>query len=579
MRRPCALVVAALALTVLPLAARADSPPDPLRLIPMQADLVLKVESPRGLVDAVTAIGPLRQLVQFGAVQELLSSTNVRRARQLIAYYEKELGAAWPELLDRLTGGGIALATKFEGGKDAPVLLVIQGRDAAFTARAFKIVLGVVEQELARQDAKERPTKDSYRDTELIHFGPKLHVALAGAAVLVANKPAAIHLALDLYLDHGDASLATAPGPAEAKKLLPADPLVWMWVNLVPAQQSPMGKEIFALPKGDPAQLVLFGSLLDVIGHSPFLALGVHRAGAEWRATVRMPRGRDATPDGLSLQLAPDGQAGCLPLLEPANVLYSSSFYLDLGKLWNEREKLLKEQPRKQLDKAEQNVGRFLAGRKLSELLNQSGTYYRFVAVAQPKSGYAKFPDQAIPAFAVTSTMRDPAFGQAMEAILRVTALLTGSKAKLKLTEETMDGVKLVGYRFPEDGTLDGDTTDVRFNFSPCFATVGDSFFAASTIELGRDMIAALKRPASAAGEPTVANRSRLYAAGGAGLLTMFEHQLLTQTILNRAVSVEEAKREVKALTDWLRGLGDLRIQADYRPHEFRFDIDWKPKD
>ena len=48
--------------------------------------------------------------------------------------------------------------------------------------------------------------------------------------------------------------------------------------------------------------------------------------------------------------------------------------------------------------------------------------------------------------------MRDPGFGQAMDGLLRAVALFAGVQFKLKLVEETVDGVTLVGYRFPEDG-------------------------------------------------------------------------------------------------------------------------------
>src|SRR4051812_27635495 len=243
-------------------------------------------------------------------------------------------------------------------------------------------------------------------------------------------------------------------------------------------------------------------------------------------STFRMPKGRDATPEGHALHLAPADKPGCPPPLEPANTLYSTSFYLDVGKFWTDREKLLAENSRRGLDQAEKNLGRFLAGRKLSELLTQAGPYHRFVAAAQEKSGYAKHPNQIIPAFAYNVSMRDPGFGQAMDGLLRAAALIAGSQAKLKLVEETIDGVTLVGYRFPEDGSLPGDVNNIRFNFSPCFAAVGDQFFAASTIELGRELIKQLKQPAKDVPASDVADKSRLSAAGGAALLKAFEDQL-----------------------------------------------------
>jgi hypothetical protein len=556
-------------------AAAASESPNPLRLIPIDTDVTLRIE-PRQLADAVQSVPALRQLMEFDVVREGLASTNAKRFFAFVNYYEKKLGAPWPELLEQLAGGGIVVATRFTRDNSAPALMVVQSKDAALLKKAVGLVHGVIEQELARQDATQKPTTETHRGIEVTKVGEAFY-AVADSALLVSNKAEAIHRAIDLHLDGSGSSLANVSGPADAAKLLPANPLISMWVNLKPAHESAEGKEIFKQPKSDLGQTLFFGGLIDVIGKSPFVALGVHRTPDGFTATVRMPAGRDATPEGAALHLAPTNQPGSLPLLEPANVLYSSSFYLDLGALWEQREKILTEGARKQLDKAEKQVGRFLAGRKLSELLTQSGPYHRIVVAAQTDSGYSKEPGIAIPAFAVTSTMRSPDFGQALNAILRTVAFLAGTQAKLKLVEETIDGVKLVGYRFPESGSLPSDTQNLRFAFSPCFASVGDHFFAASTIELGREMIGLLNKP-MAMTPTSLADQSRIYAEGGAIIAKMFEDQQITQVILDRAISPAEAKKEVQMGINWLRGLGVLKFETDYRPNEFRFDVKWETK-
>jgi hypothetical protein len=353
--------------------------------------------------------------------------------------------------------------------------------------------------------------------------------------------------------------------------------LASLWIDLKKAHESPEGKELFKRPKSDIAQLILFGGLLDVIAQSPFVAAGLYRTSDGFSAAVRMPAGRDATPDGRGLHLAPADAAGSLPPLEPANVLYSSSFYLDLAALWNDRDAILSESARKQVDQAEKRAGRFLAGRKFSEVLTKSGPYHRFVVAAQTKSGYSKTPGQLIPSFAFASSMRDPEFGQTMNAILRAVAFIGGTQAKLKIVEETIDGVKLVGYRFPENGTLANDPQGLRFAFSPCFASVGDQFFVASTLELGLEMIGLLKNSSpTTSPATTLAAQSRAFAAGGATLATIFEDQQITQTILERGIAVDDAVKEVKAVVDWLRRLGVVRLESDYQPKEFRFDIRWE---
>src|SRR5207253_640669 len=149
----------------------------------------------------------------------------------------------------------------------------------------------------------------------------------------------------------------------------------------------------------------------------------------------------------------------------------------------------------------------------------------------------------------------NPDYASAMNAILRTTAIVAGTQAKLKYKEETIGDVKLVTYRFAEDAPLANDTNNIRFSFSPCFAKVGNQFFVASTVELGREMIGLLQKTEAAAGAKTT--QMRAYAAGGATLLKAFEDQILTQTILDRATTVDEAKKESARLVDWVRNLGN----------------------
>jgi hypothetical protein len=159
--------------------------------------------------------------------------------------------------------------------------------------------------------------------------------------------------------------------------------------------------------------------------------------------------------------------------------------------------------------------------------------------------------------------------------LLRAVALFAGAQAKLKLVEETVDGVMLVGYRFPEDGALAGDVNNIRFTFSPCFAAVGDQFFAASTIEFGREMIRTLKHADTNLPANSTAGASRLSAAGGAALLKKFEYQLLTQAALDRSATLDEVRPEVEKFVNWVDRLGSLDVSSEYLPHEFRFEVKW----
>jgi hypothetical protein len=358
----------------------------------------------------------------------------------------------------------------------------------------------------------------------------------------------------------------------EARKALPAEPLAWAWLNLETVRQAPQAKEIFARPSNQPILTVPFNGYLDVLGRSPYLAAGFYRRSDGFLTTLRLPRGREGMPAEVATHVPPPGEPGSRPLLEPKGVLYSTSYYLDVAKFWELRDKLFNEQLTKSFEEFDKNSGRFLAGLQFSKLLSQVGPYQRIVVAHQPRPGYKVVPKQSIPAFAVVVEQRDPDFGKAVEAAVRGAALLAGTQFKVKLVEEKHGDVTLVGYRFPEDVKQPQDVNDLRFNFSPCLFAVGNQFVLCSTLELGHELIDLLKKETEGDGHLATV-RTQLYAAGGAELLKAFEKQILTQTILDQAIPAEAAARQVNAFIELVRQLGVLRYDVAFGAKEFRFDL------
>ena len=567
-------VLAGLVLFAFATAAPAADPPDPLRLVPDQADLFVKVEQPRTLIESVTGLDVFKQLQTLDVYNEFLDSTNYRRFTQLVAYFERQLGARWPDALDRLAGGGAVLAVKF--GDPAPVLLVVQGKDEALVQKFAKLGLEVIEQELARQEVKESFTKCAHRQIDTYRIGKDFHGAVAGAALLLSNSEKGLHAALDQHLDGGKESLAGAPAVAEARKLLPPEPLAWGWLNLEAVRRLPQVGEVFKRPSDLAIFTWLpFGGQLDVAARSPFLCAGLYREKDGFALRFRLPRGRDGMAPELAMHVPLGAPLGSRPLLEPKGVIYSHSFYLDLAAFWEHKGKYLNEQQVKDLEEFDKNSGRFLAGARLSQLFAQAGAYHRLVVAAQSKPGYKTAPKIALPAFAYVVEMREPdAFAKSMDTVLRGAALLVGTPFKLKLVEEKHGGRTIVGYRFPEDVPLKQDENDLRFNFSPCFVRVGDQFLISSTTELAHELIDLLEKEAEGGKKGSASSgRIRVYAEGGVQLLKAFEDQLVTQAVLGQAIPVEEARKQVQALADLVRQLGVLQVESHYGAKEYRFDL------
>jgi hypothetical protein len=553
---------------------RAGSPQTPQRLVPERADLVLEVPDPHRLVETIIHLDLPRRLEYFAGFREFLDSTPRRRALQLVAYIEKQLGAPWPQLLDRLAGNGALMALQF-GPEPVPVLFVVQGTDERLTDKFFRLGLDVLEGELARQEGGDRLSRGEYHGLGTAHAGPQVWLGQAGAALLVANSEKVLHEALDRHLGRQKKSLVGNKLVEESRQLLPPGPLARVWVSLDAAHKNEEAKKTYTVPRDDPGSTVSIGTYLDLVGRSPYVCAGLYPEDRGALLTVRMPRGRDGMGNDSLLHLPPAGQVGSRPLLEPRGVLYSSSDYLDFARIWTDRTRLFNDKQVKSLEEFDKTTGKFLLGNRMSKLLTQLAPYYRFVATHQPRQTYKKKPETGIPAFALVAELRQPEkFGPTAEAILRGAAFLAGLKVKMKSFEEKRAGCKIVGWRFPEDAAQPGDEKNFRFNFSPCFACVGNQFVVSSTIELGRDLVDVLQEESRGkAGSSPRPDHSRVYAEGVAELLEAFRDRLLVQTVLDQAATPGEAREQVRAFIELVRGLGVLDLSSHYGAKEFHYDV------
>ena len=570
-------------LIILPVSAvQAGDTPDPLRLVPAEADLLLRIDSPSKLLDTLTHHDLILEFLKLDAVREAYDNTNFRRFYQFVAYYEKQLGASHPELLDRLAGGGVVIASKL-GMDPAPALLIMQAKDEALLKKFFKLSTELLQQELTRENPAAKLEKGNAGGVEVYHLGKDLYFAVAGSALLVSNHEKTMEKGIELHL-HGDKnSLLKNRSVADARKLLEPNPLVWLWLNMDTVHKAPQAKEVFTLPRNDVNLTVLFGGLLDVAQRSSFLSAGLHQKENGFVASVRMPAGKDGMPAALAVHVPLSSQVGSRPLLEPKGVLYSNSFYLDLSQFWEKRDKLFNANQVKQFEEADKTTRPFLPGTSLTKLFAMTGQYFRFVAAHQPNFGYSvqlgkngKGPVvQNVPAFGLVIELRESeTFAKRMEAILRSAAFLAGTLYKIKSTEEQHGSYKIIGYRFVPDPKNKIDIDDYRFNFSPCFVTVGNQFLACSTIELGREMVDLLDKEAKEkpAGSPA-ANRSQFYSSGAVQLLEANKDRLFTQTMLDQAAAPAKANEQVRKVLELLARLGVGKIEETYGPRDFRLEI------
>jgi hypothetical protein len=581
LRRGSMLAAAVALLT--PLAARADDSSDPLRLVPSSADLIVKVEHPRAIADLAVKLAGTPELAGFRGYRDYFESTNYRLFRQLVSHFERELGSDWPDLIDELAGGGIVLAVKFEKKAPAPTLVVVQGRDAKLMAKFFHKLLDVGNRELARQGLHDGYSKETYRGVETYRYGEDLHAAVLGAAIVYSNLPAALHAAIDLHLDASKESVLQKKTLVDARPLVPANALAWTWISLEYAHKSEELKPIFALPANFFPFQVAFGGLLDSLRRSSCLVVAFREDNGTASLSLRLPGGTKGMHDLVHAHVPPENQPGALPLLSPEGVLYSVSYYLDLGWFWKQRAVLLPPDQLKQAEAFDKTSKGFLYGTAFSQLLDLSGTHQRFVVVKQQDRGYSTKAPSYQPAYALVLEPRDPeAFAKALDGPLGGLSFLAGLKAPMTKFEEEHGHAKISGYRFIENDANKSLGDGILFNFTPCRARVGSQYIISSTVELARLLVDELEKAdtekrASPQEQPGVAigpvtHQSRLSFAGLSDYLAGTKKQLITQNMLQQGNTPEDAAKEISLFLGLLDHLGRIETTTKYLPDQYQFD-------
>jgi hypothetical protein len=539
----------------------------PLRYVPDKADFVFIADAPRPLIELAVNSKLRERIENLAAVKEQLDSTGVRRARQLLAHFEKSLGAKWPKLLDDVAGGGMCLAGK-QGSGTQPALFVLLGKDEKRQQKALDEMITLAKAELERQESKDKLLSKDYHGFTAYAIGDGSFFARVGPALIFSNKSDGLKAALDLARGEGGKSLADHPDMADMAKLLPKDAKVRFWVNMRPFQATTQGKALYADPRNDIIQTLFFGGYLSVLGRAPYFAMGLVPEKDGAYLTLRAPAGLDGMGSDRLLHV-PEKPA-LRPVLAPEDALYSVSFYWDAAKIWTERAKLFPPEQVKNLERTNMNG---VGGLRLSTILESFGAAHRVVVAHQPKPAYTKRPQTRIPAFAVVPEVREPAkFGKLIDGALTLAGVALSDQFKMESADEEHAGVSITAFRFKEKEKLPMDVGDFRFNFSPCYARVGDQFVFSSTIELCRSMIDTLKKEK---GDARIAGKSRdrYFPEGLARLAATSEAELIAQTILNEGVPPDEAKAQVAQIIELIRSAVSLESGATYDAKTFRYDF------
>lgn len=542
---------------------------DPLANVPEQADLVVQIRKPVAVYEALYRHPGVQSLLSLDGIKDLFDTTNSRRFQQLVAYFEKQTGVPYHEMVDRLTDQGAVLAARFQS--PAAVCLAVEGRDAELLAKFMSLATDLLDKEIARNEGKEKLQRVTIAGQPGYRIGAAVFLTKATTLYVASDIKV-----LEFALAQKTSSITKRQAFQTARAEMSKDALGWYWLNLESIRKLKEVKDVLDQVTLDQINLVLLGGLWQMIANAPYVSGQLTLDGKELKLSHQFPLGRSGLGGRADL-LAPAGASSTLPVLQPPRVLASFSWYLDLKALWEKRKDVLRKEQVAELEKGNENSGRVLLGTKFNTLLKQSGPHHRLVFAQSSQQPYKVQPTTRLPAFAYVLDMREPAFGKSMNSILRAAAILGAVAANLKIEEEKVGDINLVGYRFDETKQAKFDPTNARFNFTPCFAIVGDQFVASSTTELARELIPLLQKEAiskdSNGSKDGSTSQLVFFATGAAHLIENFRDQALTQIILETGLAPAAAQKQLDDFVQWLRNQGTFRIDVEYSQNRSRFEF------
>jgi len=349
------------------------------------------------------------------------------------------------------------------------------------------------------------------------------------------------------------------------------------------------GKRIVPEKLDNPVISLLYGGLLELAAHSPYLGLtlDIRETGFSLQSAVA---GKVADLDEAHRALVLDPQAPLIPLIPGVtDRLGTISFSRNFVKWYKSREQLLEAKLQPEFDKFETGLATFLPGKDFAEdVLPLLTGRVAFVSAPQDYSYLDGKPGVQLPAFGLVIELAKPREGSDVLNLVAQTILtitnLEASKQKRQPWVQSSESYRDVQINFARYlQRPKGDQLATSYNFQPASALVGNRFVMSSSVGLCRQLVDALssKEPQEA---KTVGARDGIpnfvqefSPSVAAGLLEANAAVIHAKNIQNGKTQ-EQSARELEAACKLLRHLTSIRFDMVQYPDRMQIELHggWK---
>jgi Protein of unknown function (DUF3352) len=576
--RPRAIVGISLGLLVLGLSRlpAAEKLPPTAEWIPQGAVLTVEITQTKPVLDLLLDEQTIAAATSVPEFKQALGSPQFAQFRAVVAYLEATLNTDWKTAARKLVGG-VSLTVYPSGG----ALLTVEAQDAELLKRLHDIILQFAKGEAEKAGQPNRVVSSEYQGITAWTFGADEAHAVIGNRLLIANRPAVLKAALDVRAGANGKSLAASPAYQSARKALEANALGLALVNMEMLKQNPGIKDALAA-NTNPLATFLFAGVAETLRDSTWLAFGLH-VQADTLALHALTDGKPGESSTAAFAVPANPTEGALANLCVPRTIAAMSFYRDLHGFYAAKDKLFPDRT-SGLIFFENMMGIFFTGRDLTdEVLAELKPETRIVVAEQQYDAKSGTPRVKFPAFAAIFRLQHPekfrdVAEEAWQKALGLINFTRGQKAEpgLILDRPVHGKTQFTASRFPMPTEKEIQDADVRFNFRPALAMLGDYLVLSSTEGLACDLIDALQDEMTKPIQPRAGTNSLVELDGGqlASILNANRENLVQNNMLEKGHTQEQAGRETDLLLTLVKLVGKTKLEIGTREGQTKANLE-----
>ena len=546
-------------------------------MLPESTAIYLEIAAADQLLDH-----PLRTKIQSSdAFQKIWRRPDVLKMRGGLTLVEMTLGDNVENFVRKLNNGGLAVA--FD--RDRKGLILIARTESRKWLDEYMDRLIQFARENAKKNGKSNPVKErSYRDV-MVYQVDQLIVASFDEYLVVTNNSELGRTTVDRYLDNSKGGLVDSPHFQEVSAARKAKSdqvdvpreIAWSYLDVQMLRDASMAKELLSGKSKDLSAELIFGGLLSTLHHTPAITGSLTLTPQAAALTFSSPHKTDWAGEEREYVFGPNGKGQALPTLTTSGTLASLSTFRDLSKLWLRAGDLFGERVNDQLAKADSTLTTLFSGRDFGkDIMGAVHPELRLVVAHQEFSSERPIPAVRLPSFAIVGQLRDPSMMkvelrrifQSLIGFLNVTGAMEG-RPQLDLGTEAVGDVQLTTAEYvPETDRKATQEVPIYFNFSPSIAFVTDTVIVSSTIgfskELAKQVQGSSNPPAKTSNETGTNTLLEIDAKSLVRALDDNRNQIVSQNILKKGQTKQEAEAEFQTLLSVLTLFKSARVQLDF---------------